>query len=100
MTVHVYGLTPGQADCARVIAALTDFDGNSPSFAEIGAELGVANKSGVHRLVQSLIERGWLEPYTSQAKRVLRLTRSPPPFDGRAIAITEAGRQYLEQHAA
>ena len=95
----VYGLTPSQADCARVIAALTDFEGTSPSFAEIAAELGIANKSGVHRLVHQLIERGWIDPYELQGKRALRLTRPPPPFNGNPITITKAGRAYLEDAA-
>lgn len=105
---HVYGLTPSQADCARVIAALTDFLGNSPSYAEIAAELSLQNKSGAHRLVHGLIERGWIKPWLKanrfsvfdiRRKRSLRLTRSPPPFNGNPITITEAGREYLEKTA-
>ena len=119
MTAPIYGLTPAMADCARVIAALTDFEGNSPSYEEIAAELCVCNKSRVYTLVQALIERGWIEtrdPDLASAKwalyfnpprafpipaphRGLKLTRSPPPFDYSAIAITEAGRAYLEKAA-
>jgi len=99
VTAPVYGLTPGQADCARVIAALTDFEGDSPSFAEIARELG-CSKSEAVRLVICLIERGWIERPPKYAMGALRLTRSPPPFDGRAVDITEAGRLYLEKHAA
>ena len=95
MTAPIYGLTPAMADCARVIAAMTDFDGNSPRFAEIAHELGTST-GGVHRLVICLIERGWVKPYEPRIKQPLRLTRSPPPFDYSAIAITEAGREYLE----
>lgn len=108
MTAPIYGLTSAQADCARVIHALTDFLGNSPSYAEAGVELGLASVSGVHRLVHGLIERGWIEAgpkasrfsvFDIRRKRSLRLTRSPPPFNGSAVAITEAGRAYLEQAA-
>lgn len=95
MTAPLYGLTPAQADCARVIAAMTDFEGNSPSFREIGAELSLAGESGVYRLVHQLIERGWIERPPKYAIGALRLTRSPPPFDGNPITITEAGREYL-----
>lgn len=119
MNATIYGLTPAQADCARVIGALTSFEGKSPSYAEIAAELCVSHsKSGVHRLVHGLIERGWIVPRDLKRaardwlavyprfvlsipnqRRGLRLTRSPPPFDYSAIAITEAGREYLEQAA-
>ena len=108
MTAPVYGLTPAQADCARVIAAMTDFLGNSPSYDEIAAELSLASAAGVHRLVHGLIDRGWIEwPFSptlvparfSLPRRGLKLTRSPPPFPMCAIAITEAGRAYLEKVA-
>lgn len=94
-----YGLTPSQADCARVIHALTDFLGNSPNYKEIAAELGLSSISEVYRLVHALIERGWIERRPGFAIRVLRLTWSPPPFDYSAIAITKAGQAYLEQAA-
>jgi len=99
MTGHIYGLTSGQADCARVIAAMTDFLGNSPSNREIAAELGITLQA-VYPPTKGPTERGWLVPRAPWAHRALRLTRSPPPFDGRAVAITEAGRLYLEKHAA
>lgn len=98
MTAPVYGLTPSQADCARVIGALTDFEGNSPTLAEIAAELGVT-RSNVIELAAQLLDRGWIAPRTPWARRTLKLTRSPPPFDYSAIAITEAGRAYLENAA-
>lgn len=100
MTAPVYGLTPSQADCARVIHALTDFLGNSPSFVEIAAELCLSTgRSGVHRMVHALVDRGWIVPFEPRTKRALRLTRSPPPFNYSASAITEAGQAYLDQAA-
>jgi len=95
VTTPIYGLTPAQADCARVIAAMTTFEGNSPTYEEIAAELSLADKSGAHRLVMGLNDRGWIEPYPNGAIRAIRLTRSPPPFNGNPITITEAGREYL-----
>ena len=100
MTAPIYGLTPAQADCARVIGALTDFDGRSPSYKELRDELCLASTGRVYVIVQALVERGWvkLPPY-SLAPRALRLTRSPPSFNGNPIAITEAGREYLDKAA-
>ena len=96
MTAPIYGLTPAQADCARVIGALTSFEGKSPSYAEIAEEMCVSHsKGGVHRLVHGLINRGWIAPYPKAANRALSLSRSPPPFNGNPIAITDAGRKYL-----
>ena len=98
MTTPIYGLTPAQADCARVIAALTTFEGNSPSYKKIAAELGIY-QSQACGLVGRLIDRGWIARPARFAWRALRLTRSPPPFDYGAIDVTEAGRAYLEQAA-
>lgn len=98
MNGHVYGLTSTQADCGRVIAAMTDFLGNSPSYDEIAAEMNL-HKGYVHRTVERLIERGWIIRPPCFAIRALRLTRSPPPFNGNPITITKAGRAYLEQAA-
>ncbi|KKL11187.1 hypothetical protein LCGC14_2548310 [marine sediment metagenome] len=103
MTAPIYGLTPAQADCARVIHALTDFEGKSPSYDEISDEMCIYSKGRVWILVQALIERGWIAPTgfrppfaAPRAPRALHLTRSPPPFNGNPIAITEAGCAYLE----
>ena len=99
MTAPVFGLTPAQADCARVIAALTSFEGKGPSFAEVSDEMCIHSKGRVWVLVQALIERGWIKRPYFNATRALRLTRSPPPFDYGAIDVTDAGRAYLDKAA-
>ena len=52
-----FGLTPCQAACLAYIKAETEA-GHSPSFEQIKIHLGLASKSGVHRLIQGLKERG------------------------------------------
>ena len=82
-----------------MIAALTDFEGRGPSFTEISDEMCISSKGRVWVLVEALIERGWIKRPPWGASRALHLTRSPPPFNGNPIAITEAGRAYLEKAA-
>ncbi len=64
---------------------LTD-DGVSPSFDEMKMALGLRSKSGVHRLISGLEERGFIRrmPHRARALEVLRLpkpapTTTPPP---------------------
>lgn len=47
-----------QNDCLRFIQRTMDERGLAPSYDEIGAALGLASKSGVHRLVTGLEDRG------------------------------------------
>jgi repressor LexA len=56
--------------------------GISPSFDEMKDALGLRSKSGVHRLITGLVERGFIRrlPHRARALEVLRLpeTASPP----------------------
>ncbi|GJD93393.1 LexA family protein [Methylobacterium iners] len=53
---------------ARVAAGL-----EAPSYTEMADHLGVASKSNIHRLVQGLIERGYLHEMPANRKRALTL---------------------------
>ena len=67
----------------RQLAALTFIDGYirtraiAPTFAEVCEALGLKSKSGVHRLLQGLQERGWIEQMPGRA-RAMRVLVSPP----------------------
>jgi hypothetical protein len=52
------GLTHKQAACLTVIRTRVTADGIAPTYEEPMAELGLRSKSGVHRLVTGLAERG------------------------------------------
>lgn len=54
------GLTERQRDCLVFIRDFVSANGFSPSFEEIREALGLASRSGVHRLVHDLEERGYV----------------------------------------
>lgn len=54
------GLTPRQADCLAVIRAAIAERGVPPSYDGMAAALGIRSKSGVHRLVEALVVRGYV----------------------------------------
>lgn len=66
------GLTHMQAELLSFLRH-RDAEGNTPSFDEMRDALGLASKSGVHRLVTALEERGYLRrlPNRSRAIEVL-----------------------------
>lgn len=59
MTAH-YGLTPRQKETLDFIKGYIEARGSSPTYDEIQQAVGLSSKSGVHRLVVGLCERGAL----------------------------------------
>lgn len=57
--------------------------GISPSFEEMKDALGLKSKSGVHRLISALEERGFLRRLPNRA-RALEVTRTPERAEGSA----------------
>jgi repressor LexA len=57
-------------------------DGVSPSFDEMKDALGLRSKSGIHRLVSALEERGFIRrlPHRARALEVLKLPESSVPI--------------------
>lgn len=75
------GLTPKQRALLDFIARYQrERRGVSPSFDEMARALGLASKSGVHRLVEGLVARGALERLPNQA-RALRVVVTPSHGD-------------------
>ena len=60
--------------------------GISPSFDEMKDALNLASKSGIHRLISALEERGFIRrlPHRARALEVLKLPESAPPRRPRA----------------
>ena len=70
-------LTSKQRDLLIFIHERLEKDGVSPSFDEMKDALGLKSKSGVHRLITALEERGFLRrlAHRARALEVQRLTR-------------------------
>ena len=69
-------LTKKQQVLLHYICERIDFDGVSPSFEEMKLYLGLKSKSGVHRLVKALEERGFIERLPNRA-RALKIVEIP-----------------------
>lgn len=75
------GLTRNQADCMRVIQELMDQTAVCPSYQEIGHELDIGSKAGVHRVIHGLIERGYLRHDPGRVRSLQILRRVPMHLD-------------------
>lgn len=77
-----YGLTSQQRDCLKFISDyIAGHDGIAPSYDEIRDALGITSKSGVHRLIQCLTQRGCLRRIEGHS-RTLEVVgdAAPDPF--------------------
>ncbi|WP_033073090.1 transcriptional repressor LexA [Sphingopyxis sp. MWB1] len=80
-------LTAKQHELLRFIQQKLDDSGISPSFEEMKEALGLKSKSGIHRLISALEERGFLRrlPNRARALEVLKLpdaAKAPAPAGG------------------
>ena len=68
--------------------------GVSPSFEEMKEALGLKSKSGIHRLISGLEERGFIKrlPHRARALEVVRLPEDTALAGTRARSSTERGR--------
>lgn len=65
-------------------------EGNvAPSFEEMKIELGLKSKSGIHRLISGLVERGYLERLPHRA-RALQVRKLPEGYQPKAGDTTDA----------
>ena len=55
--------------------------GIAPSFEEMKEALGLQSKSGIHRLITALVERGYIRRLKNRA-RALEVMRLPEPVRG------------------
>jgi repressor LexA len=72
-------LTRKQRDLLILIHERTSKEGIAPSFDEMKELLGLKSKSGVHRLIGALVERGYLERLPHRA-RALQVRKLPPGY--------------------
>ena len=77
-------LTKKQSELRRFINERLKEDGVPPSFDEMKEALDLRSKSGIHRLIMALEERGFIRrlPNRARALEVLRLPESSTPSPG------------------
>lgn len=88
-------LTAKQHELLVFIQQRLDAGGISPSFEEMKEALGLKSKSGIHRLISALEERGFLRRLPNRA-RALEVTRLPDALKGDpAPAVSAASRDNV-----
>ena len=87
-------LTRKQKDLLLLIRDRLAADSVPPSFDEMKTALGLRSKSGIHRLITALEERGFIRrlPHRARALEILRL---PEGSDGKAAKTVRRGRTSL-----
>ncbi|MCL2439054.1 MAG: transcriptional repressor LexA [Alphaproteobacteria bacterium] len=81
-------LTKQQLKLFKIIDESLKKDGVCPSFDEMKDAIGLKSKSGIHRLVKSLEERGFIRQIPNKA-RALEVVRKPENFGSLAPAIND-----------
>ena len=80
-------LTARERECLQLICIRLDRAGVAPSFAEMMAGLGLASKSGVHRLISGLEDKGYIRRLRGR-ERAIDVLKRP---EGRVVIAEQAG---------
>ena len=80
-------LTRKQKELLLLIRERLDIDGVPPSFDEMKDALGLKSKSGIHRLITGLEERGFIKRLPHRA-RALEITRMPEGLEAKTPKAT------------
>jgi repressor LexA len=81
-------LTSKQNELLRFIHERLEANGVSPSFEEMKEALDLKSKSGVHRLIGALEERGFIRRLANRA-RALEILKMPEGGGSRAVNVVE-----------
>ncbi len=96
-------LTRKQLDLLAFINKRMQKDGVPPSFDEMKEALDLRSKSGIHRLVTALEERGFIRRLAHRA-RAIEVVKLPETLSGKETGFTpqviEGGRADAHQHVA
>jgi len=76
-------LTQKQKDLLLLIDQRVKTDGVPPSYDEMKDSLGLASKSGIHRLITALEERGFIRRLPNKA-RALEVLKLPEDFEAKS----------------
>jgi len=82
-------LTRKQADLLHFIEQHLSTQGIPPSFEEMKSAVNIQSKSGIHRLITALEERGFIRriPHRARALEVLRSSKTAMPPSTDAVAV-------------
>lgn len=96
-------LTSKQNELLLFINERLQKDGVSPSFDEMKDALNLASKSGIHRLISALQERGFLRrlPHRARALEVVKLPNLQESFKGKQdMKLLQGGKESLKLESA
>lgn len=95
-------LTRQQKNLLLFINDRLNADGVAPSFDEMRDALDLKSKSGVHRMVQALVERGFLErlPNRARALEVKRLPGDASPVTAPATSLMRSSPRAASNKSA
>ncbi len=84
-------LTKKQKDLLLYIHEKMSQDDIPPSFEEMKEALGLKSKSGIHRLISALVERGYIErlPHRARALEIKRLPEGFSPSSSPSAAVND-----------
>lgn len=91
-------LTRKQKELLLLIRDRIASEGVTPSFDEMKAALGLRSKSGIHRLITGLEERGFIKRLPHRA-RALEILRMPEGGESKIGQATKAVRAVVEEVA-
>jgi len=83
-------LTRKQLELLQLIDARMKRDGVPPSFDEMKDALNLRSKSGIHRLITALEERGFIRRLAHRA-RAIEVVRMPEAVEGRVARVIDGG---------
>jgi repressor LexA len=98
------GLTPKQSQLFRYLEGYMSSPGSvAPSFDEMKAAVGIVSKSGVHRLLGALVERGYIRRTVGRARAIEIVDQSQRSLhDATTDALVEelSRRGYFDRKVA
>ena len=91
-------LTPKQKELLAFIDTRLQETGVPPSFEEMKEALALQSKSGVHRLIMALEERGFIRrrPHRARAIEVIKLPEAMSDTQRRGLSLVEGGRRQAQ----
>ncbi len=91
-------LTPKQAILLQFITDYTNVHGAAPSYDEMREAIGLKSKSGIHKLMNSLIERGFIEQIPNKARALRVVKNLPGVIDDQRVDYENGGARSIPMY--